>query len=401
MGYGYAFNGEIQANEEDCLIPSKPIKDRWLRRELMEGGFSEPDADALDTQLVEIAQEVFKEFKQSLDGNSINYLLSIEMKEEEITVHFHSSDNGNRFQFHIGNSSQTDIITLSTEAYKNLRKKYNSVQPIKTDEDEGKFLIQLLLLLLRYNTVSGDVRGYQMALPESVFSFLKSEYGLQHECFASPMNACSLIGSFCSRFPDTDKSFGSKGSFFEFTAEEGCFESNPPFVEECMIRNIKHILELMEKAEIQKKALTFFIVVPRWDDSDCESYNLTVYGTRERPNSEAKGKYFVTMIALDKDQHFYRNGMAYQDNFKVMKARHNSLMLVLQSPKARDLHPIDEKVFEKKVNLIWTTENHEFTRHVRKSCKRDTPVDTSQGPVRSNIKLYKDHSSDDFSSKRR
>ena len=39
----------------------------------------------------------------------------------------------------------------------------------------------VLLLLIRYNTISGEVRGYQMALPEQVFSYLKENYHLQHE----------------------------------------------------------------------------------------------------------------------------------------------------------------------------------------------------------------------------
>lgn len=272
-----------------------------------------------------------------------------------------------QFRFTDGSDPHKDYeIKLSDEAYNNLKQKYESSQPIESEEDKQLFLERLLLLLLRYNTVSGDVRGYQMALPESVFSFLKSEYGLQHECFASPMNACPLIGSFCSRFYDTDHFFGSKGSFFNYSVEEGCFESNPPFVEECMIRNIRHIISFMEKAEENEKALTFFIVVPGWDDSDCESYNLTVYGKSERPTNDVKGKYFVTMVALDKNKHFYRNGMAYRDNFKVMRARSSSLMFVLQSPKAREVLQIDESFFAKEVNSRWTTESSEYMQQVMK-----------------------------------
>ena len=215
------------------------------------------------------------------------------------------------FIYNIGNGIRPDdTIKFSKESYQKLLSQYEKNIPISSPQDRELFLGRLLLLFLRYNTVSGDVRGYQMALPESVFSYLQTNYHLQHECFASPMNACPLIGSFCSRFPDTDVFFGSKGSFFDYSLEEGVFEANPPFVEECMIRNIRRINDLLRHAEANQKPLTFFIIVPRWNEADCESYNLTVFGTSDRPESGEKSPYFVLELSLDKDTHYYRNGMA-------------------------------------------------------------------------------------------
>lgn len=270
------------------------------------------------------------------------------------------------FIYTMDNQRETRL-SIHTDNYDELYKKYTANTPVTSKADFSLFLQRLLLLLLRYNTVSGDVRGYQMALPESVFAYLQSTYGLQHECFASPMNSCSFIGSFCSRYLDTDAPFGSKGSFFNFTAEEGAYESNPPFVEECMIRNILHIQQLLEVAETNHKALTFFIVVPKWDEPDCESYNRTVYGTAERPegDSPTKSPFFVTQVAIDKNNHFYRNGMGYQDDFSVMRAQNNSLMLVLQSTTARTECPINADTFFKEVYKHWNIEAPEFTTKMK------------------------------------
>ena len=267
--------------------------------------------------------------------------------EKLYCYHFYLSDNTEK------------IVKINKKYYDRLRKLYFD-QPELTDQSESLFHERLLKLLIRYDIVSGEVRGYQMALPERVFEYLKKECHLQHECFASPLNACPAIGSFCSRFPDTDKYFGSEGSFFKYNPEEGVYESNPPFVEECMIRNIKHILDLLNNAEEKGKALTFFIIVPKWDDDGCESYNLTVYGKHPRPKGEnQEGKYFVDKIDMDKGNHFYRNGMAYQDDFSVMSANSGSLMLVLQTKEARKKVPIDRYVLEG-VKKRWGKRSSEF-----------------------------------------
>jgi hypothetical protein len=57
---------------------------------------------------------------------------------------------------------------------------------------------------------------------------LADEHGVNHECFASPLNA--WLPSFCSVFPDTDTPFGSLGSFFNFDfGSGGAFQVGPPY----------------------------------------------------------------------------------------------------------------------------------------------------------------------------
>lgn len=189
-----------------------------------------------------------------------------------------------------------------------------------------------------------------MALPQGVFNYLQSEYGLECECFASPLNRYAKIQHYCSQFTDTDEPFGSLGSFFDYWPEEGAFECNPPFVEECMIRNIKHVLECLKKAEEAKKPLTFFIIVPAWKD-DCESYRLTT-----------ENDYKVLEIEMKKDDYFYRNGMAHQMDYTVMDLHSDSLLLVLQTSEAKEKNSIDSEKFEREIRSKWGKESEEYLK---------------------------------------
>ena len=69
------------------------------------------------------------------------------------------------------------------------------------------FLRRLWSMCARYDTISGA--GYQAALPEEGFGMLQRYWGVEHECYASPLNHC--LDSFGSAFIDTDRFFGSKG----------------------------------------------------------------------------------------------------------------------------------------------------------------------------------------------
>lgn len=183
------------------------------------------------------------------------------------------------------------------------------------------------------------------------------------------MNSCALLNSYCSRFPDTDAPFGSKGSFFDYEVGEGVYESNPPFVEECMIRNIRHILDLLEKAENSGKELTFFIIVPKWDEKDCESYNRTRFTTPDRQTDD-ENRFFICQCEMNRNSHFYRNGMGYQDDFRVMAAKNDSLMLVLQTAKAKEANPIDVEAFKKEVEERWNKSSEEYIKNAFAGDKR-------------------------------
>jgi hypothetical protein len=92
-----------------------------------------------------------------------------------------------------------------------------SAAPIAASESRIKgdqiFLRRLWSMMARYDTISGA--GYQAALPEDGFNALRDHWGVEHECYASPLNHC--LDSFGSAFIDTDRFFGSKGQYTHIT----------------------------------------------------------------------------------------------------------------------------------------------------------------------------------------
>lgn len=79
------------------------------------------------------------------------------------------------------------------------------------------------------------------------------------ECFASPLNC--RYAPFCSAFADTDRPFGSVGSFFSFRPTAGSFEANPPFEPGIFDAAVRHIESLLGNP--QAGPLSFVVVSPR------------------------------------------------------------------------------------------------------------------------------------------
>jgi hypothetical protein len=61
-------------------------------------------------------------------------------------------------------------------------------------------------------------------------------------CFL--MNAACSHFRFSSLFPDTDRFFGSVGSFFQLPLLEGCYEVNPPFDSHSVLLCIHRMVEV-------------------------------------------------------------------------------------------------------------------------------------------------------------
>ena len=121
-------------------------------------------------------------------------------------------------------------------------------------EDDDSFHDHLFCMLARYSALEGGpnptplkgsksnglqgagatARGQvaqssysgQESLHGTAFDVLRRHLDVRMELFASPLNA--RFGKFCSLFPDTDKVFGSVGSFFKVDLEPGSYQAFPP-----------------------------------------------------------------------------------------------------------------------------------------------------------------------------
>ena len=129
----------------------------------------------------------------------------------------------------------------------------------------GDFRGALFSLLLRYDSLGGD--GFQAALNANAFGVLRRRFGVDFECFASPLNC--RYDRFCSAFADVDAPFGSCGSFFDAFAlppaappPEGCYEATPPFVPALVEAMARRMNALLTAADGSRRALGFIVIVP-------------------------------------------------------------------------------------------------------------------------------------------
>ncbi|KAF4660749.1 mRNA (2'-O-methyladenosine-N(6)-)-methyltransferase [Perkinsus olseni] len=156
---------------------------------------------------------------------------------------------------------------------------------------------RIWLLLHRYNTLfgskSGEGRGWQLATPAAAMELMKVRCDVTHECFASPLNA--TMPSFCSLFYDTDRFFGSVGSFFRLPMDQfpqSC-EIGPPYEPGLMLKAVRKVERILAQA-----CKTFVFVVPDWED--CESIDML-----------KRSKYNVGNLSLKKEEHRYKNGFQH------------------------------------------------------------------------------------------
>lgn len=89
---------------------------------------------------------------------------------------------------------------------------------------------------------------------------LHRELQIDHECYASPLNR--NLSTFCSVFEDTDRFFGSRGSFYDFLPESGCFECNPPFDQASVQACFRHVAKILSHSS---GPLCIVVVIPSMD----------------------------------------------------------------------------------------------------------------------------------------
>jgi len=121
------------------------------------------------------------------------------------------------------------------------------------------FYRDLYILLIRYKSLDGY--GWQSAIPDSVFELLNKKYNVNTECFAAPLNA--YLPNYCSVFNDSDRPFGSLGSFFDQKFKEGYYEANPPFTPELFDVMVSHMNKMLDEST---GPLSFIIFAPAWID---------------------------------------------------------------------------------------------------------------------------------------
>ena len=187
-------------------------------------------------------------------------------KQQQVTVSFfENSMHEPRVRMCLGGAR----VEIRAEYYEKLRHLFAmkaESSPPSSSDDISVFQSATFSLLCRYTAAQGGMHrmsgGHHTALHAAVFDVLQHGLDVEAECFASPLNC--HFHEYCSLFPDTDTTFGSRGSFFSFFPAEGSFECNPPFEEGIVLQCAEHVLLLLSRAEELKTALSFAVITPYW-----------------------------------------------------------------------------------------------------------------------------------------
>jgi phosphorylated CTD-interacting factor 1 len=180
-----------------------------------------------------------------------------------------------------------------------------------------KFRTILFCLLLRYRSLGAD--GFQAGLSTKTFAVLKTNYDVEFECFASPLNC--TFANYGSLFPDVDSYFGSLGSFFDWNNElhskDGySFEANPPFIPEIMLQmtiKIDKMLSLNPSVP-----LSFVVIVPIW--KEVPSYSML------------KSSLFLQKtILIHKDAHGFTDGAQHKRQDRYRESPFDTAVFILQN----------------------------------------------------------------------
>ena len=148
---------------------------------------------------------------------------------------------------------------LSLKRYYQLIKNYDRPYPY-----------DMVRMLLRYAIF--DMSNQQWSIGKNLYDDISETFNISFEMFASPLNF--NMNMFCSIFLDTDRMFGSLGSFYNLTVErmlnqniKGVF-FNPPYLPILMSNCTKQCINILD--EMAKLNVDFTIVsfLPNWSDAD-------------------------------------------------------------------------------------------------------------------------------------
>lgn len=200
---------------------------------------------------------------------------------------------------------------------------------------QDSFHSAIFVLLARYDLLEGA--GLQSSLNGRVFDILLEHFDCCMECFASPLN--SRYERFCSAYVDTDRKFGSLGSFFSFDFEGlkngGCFQANPPFTSDFIHAMCIRMENILTNTMLQVPFM-FIVFVPAWKDS-------------KGWQSISKSSSLVHHLFLSQkdDPHYYTEGTQH----RRMKGRYrmasfDTSVFFLQNHKAKEKWPITERMLQ-------------------------------------------------------
>lgn len=178
------------------------------------------------------------------------------------------------------------------------------------------FPFDILRMILRYAIF--DLSNQQWSIGIALYDEIAQHLDVGFEMFASPLNF--NMNMFCSLFLDTDKVFGSVGSFYNLTVDKllnmglrGVFY-NPPYLPLLMETTTRMCIALLDKMLLLGVDFTIVSFLPNWVDAD---YILTFLDSR----------YTVFHRGIPKGQYVLHE----KDKGKLIRGTFDLLFIVMNS----------------------------------------------------------------------
>lgn len=161
----------------------------------------------------------------------------------------------------------SDNYVIKYRGYSKAINFYRYVKLIKNYD--RPFPYDILKMILRYSLF--DMSNQQWSIGVNLYDMISSEMEIGFEMFASPLNF--NMNMFCSLFLDTDKTFGSVGSFYNLSIEKllnmnmrGVFY-NPPYLPILMEKTSKICLSILQQMDELGNDFTIVSFLPHWADA--------------------------------------------------------------------------------------------------------------------------------------
>ena len=203
--------------------------------------------------------------------------------------------------------------------YRNYTKMINYKRYSKLIKNYDRpFPYDIIKMILRYAIF--DTSNQQWSIGINLYENISYLFDISFEMFASPLNF--NMNMFCSIFLDTDKIFGSIGSFYNLSIEcllnqniKGVFY-NPPYLPILMNHTTKICLNLL--AQMDKENIDFTIVsfLPNWTDADYIQLFL-------------QSQYVVVYKIVNKGDYILHE----KDKGKLIKGTFELLVIIMNSKK--------------------------------------------------------------------
>ena len=182
------------------------------------------------------------------------------------------------------------------------------------------FPYNIIHMVLRYSIF--DTSSQQWSIGIDLYENISYLFDISFETFASPLNF--NMNRFCSIFYDTDKIFGSVGSFYNLTSEKLIMQNikgvffNPPYLPILMKKCSLQCLTILDEMNANNKDFTIFSFLPNWEDADYIK-------------SFIKSKYMVEYKIVSKGNYILQE----KDKGKLITGTFDLLVIVLNSNKMK------------------------------------------------------------------